>query len=92
MRPFFGIRQQMERKGGSPGRESVSVSRSVVSESFRPRGLHPTRLLCPWDSPGKSPGVGHQALLQGIFPTQGWNAGLLHYRQVLSCLSHQGRT
>ena len=29
------------------------------------------------------------SLLQGIFLTQGWNPGLLHYRQIL-CLSHQG--
>ena len=29
-------------------------------------------------------------LLQGIFPTQGWNPGLLHCRQILFCLSHQG--
>ena len=28
-------------------------------------------------------------LLQGIFPTQGWNLDLLHYRQTLYCLSHQ---
>ena len=34
------------------------------------------RLLCPWDSPGKNTGVGCHALLQGIFPTQGWNPGL----------------
>jgi len=27
----------------------------------------PTRLLCPWDSPGKDTGVGCPALLQGIF-------------------------
>ena len=30
-----------------------------------------TRLLCPWDSPGKITGVGCHSLLQGIFPTQG---------------------
>ena len=30
-----------------------------------------TRLLCPWDSPGKNTGVGCHAVLQGIFPTQG---------------------
>ena len=30
------------------------------------------------------------ALLQGIFPTQGLNPGLLHSRQILYCLSHQG--
>ena len=29
----------------------------VVSDSLRPQGLQPARLLCPWDSPGKSPGV-----------------------------------
>ena len=38
---------------------------------LQPRGLWPTRLLCPWNSSGKSTGVGFQALLQGIFPTQG---------------------
>ena len=42
------------------------------------------------DSPGKNTGVGCHALLQGIFPTQGLNPGLLHYRQILYSLSHQG--
>ena len=42
------------------------------------------------DSPGKNTGVGCHALLQGIFPTQGWNSGLLHCRQILYQLSHQG--
>ena len=27
--------------------------------------------LCPWNSPGKNPGVGSHSLLQGIFSTQG---------------------
>ena len=40
----------------------------------------PTRLPCPWDSPGKNSGVGFHSLLQGIFPTQGLNPGLLHCR------------
>ena len=35
-------------------------------------------------------GVGCHALLQGIFPTQGSNPGLLHCRQILYHLSHQG--
>ena len=48
------------------------------------------RLLCPWDSPGKNTGVGCHALLQGIFPTQGSNPGLLHGRQTPYCQSHQG--
>ena len=30
------------------------------------------------------------ALLQGIFLSQGWNPGLLHCRQILYHLSHQG--
>ena len=42
------------------------------------------------DSPGKNNGVSCHPLLQGIFPTQGWNPGLSHCRQILYCLSHQG--
>ena len=38
--------------------EKWKWSRSVVSDSQRPHGLQPTRLLCPWDFPGKSTGVG----------------------------------
>ena len=56
--------------------ESESVCRSVVSNSLRPRGLKPSRLLGPWDSPGKNTGVGCHALLQGIFPNQVLNPGL----------------
>ena len=52
-----------------------SVSRSVCLTLCDPRGLWPTRLLCPWDSPGKNTGLGCHALLQGILPTQGWNQG-----------------
>ena len=44
----------------------------------------------PWDSPGKNTGVGCHFLLQGIFPTQGSNPDLLHCRQILYHLSHQG--
>ena len=51
---------------------------SVVSDSVRPRGLQPTRLLCLWDSSGKNIGVGCHVLLQGIFLTQGLNRCLLH--------------
>ena len=42
------------------------------------------------NSPGKNTGVGCHALLQGIFPTQGLNPGLLHCRRILYCLNHQG--
>ena len=54
-------------------------------------GLQPTRLLCPWDFPSKDTGVGCHFLLQGIFPTQGSNTGLLHCRQILYQLSYKGR-
>ena len=69
-------------------RRGNCVSSSVVSSCLWPHGLYPTRLLRPWDSPGKNTGVGSHSLLQGIFPTQGLNAGLLHCRQILYCLSH----
>ena len=36
----------------------------VVLDSSQPHGLQPTRLLCPWDFPGKSTGVGCHCLLQ----------------------------
>ena len=38
----------------------------------------------------RNTGVGYHFLLQGIFPTQGSNLGLLHCRQTLNHLSHQG--
>ena len=50
-----------------------------------PHGLWTTRLLRPWDSPGKNTGVGCHSLLQRIFPTQESNPGLLHCRQILYC-------
>ena len=43
--------------------EKWKWSRSVLSNSERPHGLQPTRLLCPWDFPGKSTGVGCHCLL-----------------------------
>ena len=46
-------------------------------------GLQPARLLCPWNSPGKNTGVGSHSLLQGIFPTEELNPGLLRHRQIL---------
>ena len=63
---------------------------SVASDSLQPRGLQPTRLLCPWDSPGKSTGVGCHFLFQRTSPTQGQNPGLLHWQADSSPLSHLG--
>ena len=45
----------------SPMHESES---EVVSHSYQPHELQPTRLPCPWDSPGKTTGVGCHFLLQ----------------------------
>ena len=42
------------------------------------------------NSSGKSTGVGSHSLLQGIFPIQGLNLGLLHCRQILYWLRNQG--
>ena len=42
------------------------------------------------DSPGQNTGVGSLPLLLGIFPTQGSNPGLPHYRWILYQLSYQG--
>ena len=44
-----------------------------------------------WNSPGQNPGEGNLSLLQGIFPTQGLNPGLLHCRKILYQLSHEGK-
>ena len=49
------------------------LSRSVGSDFLQPHGLQPTRLLCPWDYPGKSTGIGCHFLLQRIFLTQECN-------------------
>ena len=55
---------------------------SAESDSLRPhRLLKPVRLLFPRHFPGKNTAVGCHFLLQGIFPTQGLNLGLL-------CLLH----
>ena len=60
-------------------------------------GIKPRSPLLQADSllsepPGKTmnAGVSSLSLLQGIFPTQGLNQGLLHCRQLLCHLSSQG--
>ena len=58
-------------------RESLSCVWLFVT---RPHGLQPTRLLCPWGFLGRNTGVCCYVLLQGIFPTQGWNPSLLHWQ------------
>ena len=62
-----------------------SESCPVVSDSLQLHGLY-----SPWNSLGRNTGVGSLFLLQGIFPTQRSNSGLLHCRQSLYQLSHKG--
>ena len=69
--PSLGFSRQEHWSGlpfPSPMHESEKWkgSCSVMSNSSRPHGLQPTRLLCPWDFPGKSPGVGCHCLLHSV--------------------------
>ena len=67
--PSMGFSRQEHCSGlpfPSPMHESEEWkgSRSVMSDSSLPHGLQPTRLLRPWDFPGKSTGVGCHCLLR----------------------------
>ena len=64
---------------------------SVLSASLPPMDCSLPGSTVRGVSPGKNTGVGCHALLQGIFPTQGWNSSLPRCRRILYCLSHQGR-
>ena len=69
--PSLGFSRQEHWSGlpfPSPMQESEKWkwSHSVVLDSQRLHGLQPTRLLCPWDFPGKSSGVGCHCLLQDL--------------------------
>ena len=71
--------------------ETESESRSVVSNSLQPHGLSMNYSMdSPWNSLGQNTGMSSLSLLQGIFPTQGLNPGLPHYRRILYQLSHKG--
>ena len=67
---------------------AVKVSHTVLSDSLWSHGLWPTWFLRPYNSPGKSTGMGCHFLLQEIFLTQGSNPGLLHCRRILYHLSY----
>ena len=72
--PFLRFSRQEHWSGlpfPSPMHESQKSkwSHSVVSDSLRPHGLQPTRLLHPWEFPGKSTGVGCHCHLRSTPPT-----------------------
>jgi len=78
--PSLGFSRQEPWSGlpfPSPMHESEKSkgSHSVMSDSSRPHGLQPTRLLHPWDFPGKSTGVGCHRLLRLVwhYQEQVWN-------------------
>ena len=62
------------------------LSRSVMSDSMGPRGLQPTRFLCPWGFSRQESWSGLPCPPPGDLP----NPGLLRCRQILYWLSHQG--
>ena len=64
---------------GCPGKTARFSLRSlqVYLTLWDPTECSPP-VLCPWDFPGTNTGGGCHSLLQGIFPTQGSNLGLLH--------------
>ena len=51
---------------------------------------HPPGSSVHGSSPGKNTSMGYHALLQGIFPTQGWNPGLPNCMRILYRVTHQG--
>ena len=80
--PSLGFSRQEHWSGlpfSSPMHESEKWkwSRLVVSNSSRSHGLQPTRLLRPWDFPGKSTGMGCHRLLRNTLPRA---------PQIVSCM------
>ena len=70
----------------------MSESHSVMSDSLGPHGLKPTRLLCPWISPGQRLEWVAVPFSRGSSQPkdQGSNPSLLHSRRIIYHLSHQG--
>ena len=68
----------------------VCVSHSVISDSLWLHELYPTRLLCPWNSPGRNTVEGSHSLLHGIFLIHGlrlgWNITSFYFF-LLICVS-----
>ena len=97
----IGLTYRGEMRATSTTNLCSSSARALCANSLHscrtlchPTGLEPTRLLCPWDSPGKNAGVDCHALLQGVFPSQGSNPHLLcllHWQACSSPLAPPGK-
>ena len=68
--------------------ESVNVSRSVMT--LCDLMVEPSRLLGPWNSPGKNTGVGGHLLLDGNLPNLGIESGTPALQWILYHLSQKG--
>ena len=73
-----------------PFKNSYLTNPTVVSHSVLPDSLWPHEPNKIPLSMGFCKQVGCHSLLQGIFPIQGSNPGLLHCRQIFYHLRHQG--
>ena len=62
--PLYSSLLQMTRGPRTAQGACVCPVPPVLSDSLWPHGLQPTRILCPWHSPGKNTGVGCHALFQ----------------------------
>ena len=83
------ITRALELKSKCQFHQCVCVC-SVISNSLQPHGLQATRLLCPWNFPGKNAGAGCHFLLQGIFLIYGSKQHLLHWQVDSLPLRHIG--
>ena len=92
--PSMGFSRQEHWSGlpfPSPMHESEKWkwSHSVMSDSLCPHGLQPTRLLCPWDFPGKSTGVGCHCFLRDKSRTNTKTKGFPDVSVVKNLLAKQ---
>ena len=82
-----------------PGLDARDILKGFLVQAFHPflwvKSLHPCSDIMATHtvhgiSPGQNTGVGRLSFLQGIFLIQASNPGLLHCRQILYQLSHNG--
>ena len=71
-------------------RSHLGILMKVKAAQVCPTLFDSHGLYSPWNSPGHNTVVGSLSLLQGIFPTQGSNPCLPHWRRILYQLSHKG--
>ena len=86
--------QSVRNRGLSRRKCTLSLCCSVakvMSDSFVTPWTVLTRILCPWDFPGKNTGVSWHFLLQGISLTQGLNPNLLHWQVNSLPVGYQDR-